>query len=138
MGSIISLAAVNPRMITGFGQTGPYAHRAGYNFIIQRMDGIMSMTGEPDGPPQKCGVAYPDLFTGTYRRSRALRRRDVTGQGAHIDMVLLNTQVAVIAGQALNWMTSDNVPHASAMDTPTSFPIRPLPARTGTDHRCRQ
>lgn len=113
-----SLSAVNPRLITcsvtGFGQTGPYAHRAGYDFIIQGMGGIMSMTGEPDGPPQKSGIAYADLFTGLYSAVAilaALRRRDMAGGGAHIDMALLDTQVAVLANQALNWMVSGVVPH---------------------------
>ncbi len=113
-----SLAALNPRLITcsitGFGQTGPYAHRAGYDFIIQGMGGIMSMTGEPDGAPQKSGIAYADIFTGVYSAVAilaALRRRDATGRGAHIDMALLDTQVAVLANQALNWMASGVVPH---------------------------
>lgn len=113
-----SLSAINPRLITcsitGFGQTGPYSHRAGYDFIIQGMGGIMSMTGEPDGPAQKCGVAYADLFTGTYSAVAilsALRRREVTGRGAHIDMALLDTQVAVLSGQALNWLASGKIPH---------------------------
>lgn len=113
-----SLSAVNPRLITcsvtGFGQTGPYAHRAGYDFIIQGMGGIMSMTGEPDGAPQKTGIAYADIFTGVYSAVAilaALRRRDMTGEGAHIDMALLDTQVAVLANQALNWMASGVVPH---------------------------
>jgi len=113
-----SLAAINPRLvtcsITGFGQTGPYAHRAGYDFIIQGMGGIMSLTGEPDGPPQKSGIAYADIFTGVYSAVAilaALRQRDETGKGAHIDMALLDTQVAVLANQALNWMASGIVPH---------------------------
>ena len=113
-----SLSAINPRLITcsitGFGQTGPYAHRAGYDFIIQGMGGIMSMTGEPDGAPQKSGIAYADIFTGVYSAVAilaALRQRDATGCGAHIDMALLDTQVAVLANQALNWMASGVVPH---------------------------
>ncbi|MBX9858857.1 MAG: CoA transferase [Sphingomonas sp.] len=113
-----TLAAAFPRLITcsitGFGQTGPYAHRAGYDFIIQGMGGIMSMTGEPDGPPQKSGIAYADIFTGVYSAVAilaALRQRDATGKGAHIDMALLDTQVAVLANQALNWMASGVVPH---------------------------
>lgn len=112
-----SLRAANPRLvvcsITGFGQTGPYAHRAGYDFIIQGMGGFMSLTGEPDGAPQKAGIAYADLFTGTYSAVAilaALRRRDATGEGAHIDMALLDTQVAVLANQAMNWMASGTVP----------------------------
>ena len=112
------LSALNPRLITcsvtGFGQTGPYAHRAGYDFIIQGMGGIMSMTGEPDGPPQKAGIAYADIFTGVYSAVAilaALRQRKNSGKGAHIDMALLDSQVAVLANQALNWMASGVVPH---------------------------
>jgi len=101
--------------ITGFGQDGPYAHRAGYDFIIQAMGGFMSLTGEPDGAPQKAGVAYADIFTGVYSAVAilaALRRRDATGEGAHIDMALLDTQVGVLANQALNWMANPaRVPH---------------------------
>lgn len=114
-----SLRAIDPRLIvcsiTGFGQSGPYAHRAGYDFIIQGMGGAMSLTGEPDGAPQKSGIAYADVFTGVYSAVAilsALRRRDATGQGAHIDMALLDTQVAVLANQALNWMADPaRVPH---------------------------
>ncbi|MGZ8287250.1 MAG: CaiB/BaiF CoA transferase family protein [Allosphingosinicella sp.] len=112
-----SLSALNPRLvycsITGFGQTGPYAARAGYDFIIQGMGGAMSLTGEPDGAPQKSGIAYADLFTGLYANVAilaALRDRDRNGRGAHIDMALLDTQVAVLANQALNWMVSGDVP----------------------------
>lgn len=111
------LRADFPRLIvcsiTGFGQTGPYAHRAGYDFIIQAMGGFMSLTGEPDGPPQKAGIAYADLFTGMYAAVAilaALRRRDATGAGAHIDMALLDTQVAVLANQAANYLASGTVP----------------------------
>ncbi|MEA3032697.1 MAG: hypothetical protein QOH86_713, partial [Sphingomonadales bacterium] len=112
-----ALAVVNPRLVycsvTGFGQDGPYAPRAGYDFIIQGMGGAMSLTGEPDGEPQKSGVAYADLFTGLYATVAilaALRERDRTGRGAHIDMALLDTQVAVLGNQALNWMVSGKVP----------------------------
>jgi crotonobetainyl-CoA:carnitine CoA-transferase CaiB-like acyl-CoA transferase len=112
-----SLSALNPRLvycsITGFGQTGPYSSRAGYDFVIQAMGGAMSLTGEPDGAPQKSGIAYADLFTGLYASVAvlaALRERDRTGRGAHIDMALLDTQVAVLANQALNWMVSGDVP----------------------------
>ncbi|HYI41360.1 MAG TPA: CaiB/BaiF CoA-transferase family protein [Allosphingosinicella sp.] len=112
-----SLCALNPRLlycsITGFGQTGPYAGRAGYDFIIQGMGGAMSLTGEPDGAAQKSGIAYADLFTGLYASVAilaALRERDRSGRGAHIDMALLDSQVAVLANQALNWMISGNVP----------------------------
>jgi crotonobetainyl-CoA:carnitine CoA-transferase CaiB-like acyl-CoA transferase len=113
-----SLSAINPGLIycsiTGFGQDGPYASRAGYDFIIQGMGGAMSLTGEPDGEPQKSGVAYADIFTGVYSSVAilaALRERDRTGKGGHIDMALLDTQVAVLGNQALNWMASGKVPH---------------------------
>jgi crotonobetainyl-CoA:carnitine CoA-transferase CaiB-like acyl-CoA transferase len=113
-----SLSVLNPGLvycsITGFGQTGPYASRAGYDFIIQGMGGAMSLTGEPDGEPQKSGVAYADLFTGLYATVAilaALRERDRSGRGAHIDMALLDSQVGVLANQALNWMVSGKVPH---------------------------
>jgi crotonobetainyl-CoA:carnitine CoA-transferase CaiB-like acyl-CoA transferase len=113
-----SLSGLNPALIycsiTGFGQDGPYAGRAGYDFIIQGMGGAMSLTGEPDGAPQKSGIAYADLFTGLYATVAilaALRERDRTGEGAHIDMALLDTQVGVLANQALGWMVSGKVPH---------------------------
>ncbi len=112
-----ALRAINPRLvycsITGFGQTGPYAHRPGYDFIVQGMGGMMSITGEPDGAPQKGGVAYADILTGVYSVVAilaALRQRESTGRGAHIDMALLDTQVGVLANQALNWMVSGEVP----------------------------
>lgn len=108
-----TLRAAFPRLIvcsiTGFGQTGPYAHRAGYDFIVQAMSGFMSLTGEPDGPPQKAGIAYADIFTGMYATVgilAALRRRDVTSVGAHVDMALLDSQVAVLANQAANYLAS--------------------------------
>ena len=108
-----TLIADCPRLIvcsiTGFGQTGPYAHRAGYDFIIQAMGGAMSLTGEPDGAPQKAGIAYADIFTGMYSTVAilaALRRRDATGRGAHIDMALLDCQVGVLANQAANYLAS--------------------------------
>ncbi|WP_439567071.1 CaiB/BaiF CoA transferase family protein [Sphingopyxis sp.] len=112
-----TLRADFPRLIvcsiTGFGQTGPYAHRAGYDFIIQAMGGAMALTGEPDGAPQKAGIAYADIFTGLYSAVAilaALRRRDATGDakggGAHIDMALLDCQVGVLANQAANYLAS--------------------------------
>jgi crotonobetainyl-CoA:carnitine CoA-transferase CaiB-like acyl-CoA transferase len=112
-----SLRAVNPRLIycsvTGFGQTGPYAHRAGYDFIIQGMSGLMSVTGAPDGQPQKVGVAVTDIFTGVYAVVgilAALHRRQTTGQGEHIDMALLDVAVGVMANQAMNAMVSGTPP----------------------------
>ncbi len=108
-----ALTALNPRLvycsITGYGQTGPYAQAAGYDFAIQATGGLMSLTGEADGTPgsqpQKVGVAVTDLFTGVYAATAilaALQRRAVTGQGCHIDAALLDTQVAMLANQAAN------------------------------------
>jgi crotonobetainyl-CoA:carnitine CoA-transferase CaiB-like acyl-CoA transferase len=134
-----SLRALNPRLvvcsITGFGQTGPYAPRAGYDFIIQAMGGFMSLTGEPDGAPQKAGVAYADIFTGVYSAVAilaALRQRDATGQGAHIDMALLDTQVGVLANQALNWMANPaKVPHRMGNGHANLVPYQAFHARDG-------
>jgi crotonobetainyl-CoA:carnitine CoA-transferase CaiB-like acyl-CoA transferase len=133
-----SLRALNPRLvvcsITGFGQTGPYAPRAGYDFIIQGMGGAMSLTGEPDGAPQKSGIAYADIFTGVYSAVAilaALRRRDETGEGAHIDMALLDTQVGVLANQALNWMASGKVPHRMGNGHANLVPYQAFHARDG-------
>ena len=112
-----SLKAVNPRLIycsvTGFGQTGPYAHRAGYDFIIQGMSGLMSVTGEPGGQPQKVGVAVTDIFTGVYAVVgilAALHRRQATGQGEHIDMALLDVATAIMANQGMNYLVSGKPP----------------------------
>ena len=134
-----SLLDANPRLvvcsITGFGQDGPYAHRAGYDFIIQGMGGIMSLTGEPDGAPQKAGVAYADIFTGVYSAVAilaALRRREVTGEGAHIDMALLDTQVGVLANQALNWMANPaKVPHRMGNGHANLVPYQAFETRDG-------
>jgi len=112
-----SLRAVNPGLIycsiTGFGQTGPYAHRAGYDYIIQGMSGLMSITGEPDGQPQKVGVAVTDVFTGLYAATSvlaALNHRHATGLGQHIDLGLLDVATAITANQALNYLTTGNAP----------------------------
>ena len=133
-----TMRALNPRLvvcsITGFGQTGPYAHRAGYDFIVQGMGGAMSLTGEPDGAPQKSGIAYADVFTGVYSAVAilaALRRRDETGTGAHIDMALLDTQVGVLANQALNWMASGKVPHRMGNGHANLAPYQAFSARDG-------
>lgn len=110
-----SLSAINPGLvycsITGFGQTGPYKDRAGYDFAIQAMGGLMSVTGErddlPGGGPQKVGVAVADLFTGLYATvaiQAALRHAERTGQGQHIDMALLDTQVAMLANLGANYL----------------------------------
>lgn len=115
------LRKINPRLvycsITGFGQTGPMAHLPGYDFIIQGIGGLMSITGErddlPGGGPQKVGVAVADLMTGLYSTIAilgALTHRDRTGEGQHIDMALLDVQVAAIANMNLNYLTSGRVP----------------------------
>lgn len=112
-----SLRKVNPRLVycsvTGFGQTGPYAHRAGYDFIIQGMAGLMSVTGEPDGQPQKVGVAVTDVFTGVYSATAilaALLQRGRTGQGQHIDMSLLDVATSIMANQSMNYLVSGKPP----------------------------
>jgi crotonobetainyl-CoA:carnitine CoA-transferase CaiB-like acyl-CoA transferase len=116
-----SLKAVNPKLIycsiTGFGQTGPYAGRAGYDFMIQGMGGIMSVTGQPDGTPGaepvKTGVAFADVFTGLYATIgvlAALYHRERTGEGQYLDLALLDTQVSVLANQALYYLVSGTAP----------------------------
>jgi crotonobetainyl-CoA:carnitine CoA-transferase CaiB-like acyl-CoA transferase len=99
--------------ITGFGHTGPYAHRPGYDFIIQGMSGLMSITGEPDGLPQKHGMAITDLFTGVYATTAilsAVHQRHTTGTGQHIDMALLDCAVAITGNQAMNYLTTGTPP----------------------------
>lgn len=112
-----SLRKVNPRLIycsiTGFGQDGPYAHRAGYDFIIQGMSGLMSVTGPADGQPQKVGVAVTDVFTGVYAATAilaALVQRGRTGEGQQIDMALLDVATSVMANQAMNYLASGKAP----------------------------
>jgi len=115
-----SLAALNPRLVycsvTGFGQTGPYRERAGYDYAIQGMGGLMSVTGERDdlgGGPQKVGVAVADLFTGMYATVAilaALRHAERTGEGQYVDMALLDTQVAMLANLGANYLVSGKVP----------------------------
>jgi crotonobetainyl-CoA:carnitine CoA-transferase CaiB-like acyl-CoA transferase len=99
--------------ITGFGQDGPYANRAGYDYIIQGMSGLMSITGEPGGPPLKTGVAITDIFTGIYASTAilaALHQRKETGLGQHIDMSLLDSAVAILANQGMNYLSTGNSP----------------------------
>ena len=115
-----SLRAINPRIVycsvTGFGQTGPYRERAGYDYAIQGMGGLMSITGERDdlgGGPQKVGVAVADLFTGMYAAVgilAALRHAEHTGEGQHLDMALLDTQVAMLANLGANYLVSGKAP----------------------------
>ena len=112
-----SLAKVNRRLvycsITGFGQTGPYAHRAGYDFIIQGMAGLMSVTGSLEGQPQKVGVAVTDIFTGIYAATAilaALHQRQSTGRGQQIDMALMDMAGSVMANQAMNYLATGTAP----------------------------
>jgi crotonobetainyl-CoA:carnitine CoA-transferase CaiB-like acyl-CoA transferase len=133
-----TLSRINPRLITcsitGFGQTGPYAHRPGYDYIAQAMGGLMSMTGEPQREPQKAGIAAADLFTGVYSAVAvlaALNQRRETDVGAHIDMALLDTQVSVMGNQALNWMTSGVVPRRVGNGHANLAPYQAFPTRDG-------
>ncbi len=135
-----SLRAEHPRLIyasiTGFGQDGPYAARAGYDYIIQGMGGLMSLTGLPDGEPgggpMKVGVAVADLFTGMYTASAilaALYRRDQTGEGATIDMALLDTQLAMLANQASNTLISGVASKRMGAGHPNIVPYQPFNAK---------
>ncbi len=133
-----SLAAENPGLIycsiTGFGQDGPYAHRAGYDLIVQGMGGIMDITGMPDGEPMRAGVAYADVFTGVYAAAgvlAALAQRDRTGRGAHIDLGLLDTQVGVLANQALSYFVSGVVPQRMGNAHATLVPYGTFPVSDG-------
>ncbi|HET9652358.1 MAG TPA: CaiB/BaiF CoA-transferase family protein [Usitatibacter sp.] len=137
-----SLSALNPRLvycsITGFGQTGPYRERAGYDFMIQAMGGLMSVTGErdelPGGGPQKCGVPIADIMTGMYATVAivaALRERDQSGVGQHIDMSLLDTQVGWLANHALNYLVSGTVPKRWGNAHPNLAPYQAFPTKDG-------
>jgi glutaryl-CoA transferase len=137
-----SLRVVNPRLIycsiTGFGQTGPYAARAGYDFLIQGMGGLMSITGrgadEPGAGPQKVGVAVTDILTGLYATVgilAALRHRERTGVGQHIDVSLLDVQVACLANQALNYLNSGQVPERLGNAHPNIVPYQDFPTSDG-------
>ncbi|SNS88151.1 CaiB/BaiF CoA transferase family protein [Antarctobacter heliothermus] len=126
-----SLSAVNPALIycsiTGFGQDGPYAHRAGYDYIIQGMSGFMSITGDPDGQPQRAGVAITDLFTGLYSVSgilAALHQRHRTGKGQHIDMALMDCAVSAMANQALNYLSTGTPPGRTGNYHPNLTPYQ--------------
>ena len=133
-----SLKAINPRLIycsiTGFGQTGPYAARAGYDFLIQGMAGAMSVTGSPDGQPTKAGYATADIFTGMYASFAilaALRRRELTGEGAYIDCALLDTQLAVLGNQAMNYLYSGVSPGRLGNAHPNIVPYDVFPVADG-------
>jgi len=134
-----SLKKINPRLvycsITGFGQTGPYASRAGYDFLIQAMGGLMSVTGEkdenPGGGPQKIGVALCDVLTGLYTNIAALSaimERDRTGEGCHIDMALLDVTAVTMANQALNYLVTGNAPQRMGNAHPNIVPYEAFKA----------
>jgi crotonobetainyl-CoA:carnitine CoA-transferase CaiB-like acyl-CoA transferase len=138
-----SLRALNPRLIycsiTGFGQTGPYAHRAGYDFLIQGMGGLMSVTGrgddQPGAGPMKVGVALTDIMTGLYASTAilaALQARHSTGEGQHIDLALLDVQVAGLANQGMNYLYSGQLPQRMGNAHPNTCPTKISPPRMGT------
>ena len=133
-----SLSKINPRLvycsITGFGQTGPYANRAGYDFMIQGMAGVMSITGEPNGEPMKMGVAFSDVFAGLHAMigiQAALYAREKTGKGQHIDISLLDSQVAVLANQAMNYLVSGKVPKRLGNEHPNIVPYQTFETSDG-------
>ncbi len=120
--------------ITGFGQTGPYAKRAGYDYLAQGMGGIMSLTGETEGDPIKVGVGIADVVCGLYASSgilAALRHRDATGEGQQIDVSLLDTQVAWLVNEGLNYLMSGQIPKRQGNEHPNIVPYKTLPAADG-------
>ncbi|SFJ32145.1 Crotonobetainyl-CoA:carnitine CoA-transferase CaiB [Phyllobacterium sp. CL33Tsu] len=133
-----TLSADNPKLvycsITGFGQTGPYAAQAGYDFIIQGMSGLMSVTGEPDREPQKVGLAVADVFTGLYSViaiQAALAHVARTGEGQMIDMALFDVQSAVMANQAMNYLATGKSPHRMGNAHPNISPYEVVPTSDG-------
>ena len=133
-----SLKPLNPRLvycsITGFGHTGPYAPRAGYDFIIQGIGGLMSITGEPGREPQKVGVAVSDIFTGLYSViaiQAALRHAEATGEGQFIDMALLDSQVSILGNQNLNYLVSGQPPIQMGNAHMNIAPYEVLPVKDG-------
>jgi len=133
-----SVQIINPGLIycsvTGFGQTGPYAKRPGYDFMIQGMSGIMDLTGEPDGPPEKVGVAFADIFTGLYgviAIQAALRDRETSGKGQYLDMALFDCMAAVLANQGMNFLASGVSPKRMGNAHPNIAPYQTLPVADG-------
>ncbi len=137
-----SLKAINPRLIycsiTGFGQDGPYAKRAGYDFMIQGLGGLMSLTGKPDGEegagPMKVGVALTDILTGLYATVgvlAALNQREQSGLGQHIDVALLDVQVACLANQAMNYLNTGESPQRLGNAHPNIVPYQDFPSADG-------
>lgn len=137
-----SLKAINPRLIycsiTGFGQDGPYASHPGYDFLLQGMGGMMSVTGErdnlPGGGPQKAGIAVVDLATGLYATIAmlaAVNQRHATGEGQHIDIALLDVQVAIMSNQALQYLVSGEIPVRLGNEHHSIVPYQSFPTRDG-------
>jgi crotonobetainyl-CoA:carnitine CoA-transferase CaiB-like acyl-CoA transferase len=133
-----SLRKINPKLvycsITGFGQTGPYADFAGYDYIVQGMSGFMSITGEADGQPMKAGVAIADVFTGIYAVAAieaALIHALKTGQGQLVDMALLDVQSAVLANQNMNYLISGKAPERLGNAHPNISPYEVVPVADG-------
>ncbi|RWX78509.1 CoA transferase [Neorhizobium lilium] len=133
-----SLREINPKLvycsITGFGQDGPYANLAGYDYIVQGMSGFMSVTGEPDGQPMKAGVAIADIFTGVYAVAAiqaALIHAMRTGQGQHVDMALLDVMAAVLANQNMNYLVSGTAPNRLGNAHPNISPYEVIPVQDG-------
>jgi crotonobetainyl-CoA:carnitine CoA-transferase CaiB-like acyl-CoA transferase len=133
-----SLARINPRLVycsvTGFGQTGPYAARAGYDLMAQGIGGFMDLTGNPDDEPLRAGVPVSDLFTGVYAAVgvlAALARREKTGQGGYVDCALVDSTVGVLANQALNYLVSGKVPHRMGNAHPNITPYQVFPVSDG-------
>ena len=133
-----SLKQLNPKLIycsiTGFGQDGPYAERAGYDLMIQAMTGMMSITGAGDGPPMRVGVAIVDVFTGVYATSAilaALEVRHRTGEGQHIDMALLDVGMAILANQAAGFLNTGNVPMRQGNSHPSLAPYQDFETADG-------
>jgi len=132
------LSSINPRLIycsiTGFGQTGPYAKRGGYDFLIQGMGGLMSVTGQAPDSPTKVGVPVVDLFTGLYATiaiQTALLHRIETGEGQYIDCSLLDTSVGILCNQAMNWLVGNKVPKPMGNGHPNVVPYRTFAAKDG-------
>lgn len=137
-----SLKRINPKLIycsiTGFGQDGPYANRPGYDFLIQAMGGLMSITGQPDGEPgagpMKVGVALTDIMTGLYATIgvlAALSHRDRTGEGQYVEAALLDVQVACLANQAMNYLTTGKAPSRMGNSHPNIVPYQDFPTADG-------
>lgn len=134
-----SLQAANPRLIycsiSGFGQTGPNAHRAGYDFLVQGEGGLMSLTGDPEGPPMKAGVGIADLMCGMYAVVgilAAVEARHAVGRGQHIDLALMDAQVAMLVNQGVAHLVDGQVPPRRGNDHPTIVPYGAFPASDGS------